>query len=325
MGILATHFGPRAVLVCEALNQGITSERLRQRRLQGEILSLRKGLIVDADVWQSAPDELRHRIALEGLIRAHPGSFASHDSAARLHGLPGDREHPHYNGIPVCHITKTGQARRDGWARIHGSKVPDGLVTSIDGIRSADIVRCSIEQAATASDIRAAAFIDSGMRAYVDHIRGLLDLRDAVHDTAVRQKTLMRWHRGLDHFIGHRWVTRVRGAVIAAEPASESFLESASRINMMRAGVPKPRCGVPLHLGHTTLWLDFCWESERLIGEADGLSKYAEVEVLVREKRREEMLRAAGWTVVRWGWEEAVVHPHLMADRIFRALRTRQR
>jgi hypothetical protein len=320
MGVLADSFGSRAVLVREALSSGITADALRHRRNGGDIMTLRKGLLVDAEIWHNASEDLRHRIALDGLIRSHPGSFASHDSAARLFGLPGDQELAQHQGIPICHITKPGQARRDGWARIHGGKVPEGLITSLHGIPTSDIVRCSIEQAATVSDIRAAAFIDAAMRTYIDTIRGQQDLRYAVHDTAVRQKALQRWHRGLDHFIGHRWVTRVRAAVVAAEPAAESFLESASRTNMVLAGVPKPSCGVPVKLMHTTFWLDFCWESARLIGEADGLGKYATVTDVVREKRREEALSAAGWTIVRWGWQEAVVHPHLMADRILRAL-----
>ncbi len=63
------------------------------------------------------------------------------------------------------------------------------------------------------------------------------------------------------------------------------------------------------------------WDRERLIGEADGLTKYTDVTSLVAEKRRQEALIGAGWRVVRWGWREGVTEPDIMIGRLKRALR----
>ena len=83
---------------------------------------------------------------------------------------------------------------------------------------------------------------------------------------------------------------------------------------MHRLGIPRPvtqfrvvRDGV---LVATT---DFGWEDYGLIGECDGRIKYGELlrpgetaaDAVMREKRREEAIRQAGYWIVRWGWREA--------------------
>ncbi len=58
---------------------------------------------------------------------------------------------------------------------------------------------------------------------------------------------------------------------------------------------------------------DFGWQDEMTLGEFDGRRKYAvppgadpqqAEQVVWREKRREDRLRAAGFEVVRWTWED---------------------
>ena len=56
-----------------------------------------------------------------------------------------------------------------------------------------------------------------------------------------------------------------------------------------------------------------------VFGEADGLLKYTDREVLVREKRREDRLREAGFEVFRFTWAEALHRPDLLAENARRA------
>ncbi|WGT46915.1 hypothetical protein [Tessaracoccus lacteus] len=59
---------------------------------------------------------------------------------------------------------------------------------------------------------------------------------------------------------------------------------------------------------------DFLWEGVRLVGEVDGRWKYDELlrhgetsaDVIMREKRREEAIRQAGYWIVRWDWKAIV-------------------
>jgi hypothetical protein len=306
----------RAFSVSEALSQGVSRGTLRGAVQRGELISLRKGLLVGTRTWQESSWDQRHELALRALIARHPGSFASHDSAAHLRGLPTEARNPEVDGIPVCHITRTGISRRDGWVMIHGSEVPPELVGVAKGIPASNIVRASIEQAASASIGRAAAHVDAAMRLMIQSQCGPRELREAVHDPKLRAQVRTTWHRGLDHFIGHRWVTRVRLAIKHSDPAAESYLESSSRVIIVLGDLPMPECGVPIRIGNKTYWADFCWKERGLIGEADGMGKYEIPGEREREALREQELRSAGWRIVRWGWEEAVTHP----DRLLRLL-----
>lgn len=64
------------------------------------------------------------------------------------------------------------------------------------------------------------------------------------------------------------------------------------------------------------LWLarvDFCWRERRIVLEFDGEKKYRAAlrepgrsleDVVIEEKKREDRLRAAGWTVLRIVWDD---------------------
>ena len=90
--------------------------------------------------------------------------------------------------------------------------------------------------------------------------------------------------------------------------------ESLSRVQMQRAGVPTPVTQFPVFLnGRLVATADFGWEDAGLVGECDGKVKYGELlrpgekpeDAVMREKRREDRIREAGYWIVRWGWQEA--------------------
>ncbi|MBG6179691.1 hypothetical protein [Arthrobacter sp. CAN_A1] len=67
---------------------------------------------------------------------------------------------------------------------------------------------------------------------------------------------------------------------------------------------------------------DFYWRERRLIGEFDGLVKYQKPEYMggrsasqrvVDEKIREDRLRALGFTVARWIWEDVYKPERLLS------------
>jgi len=76
--------------------------------------------------------------------------------------------------------------------------------------------------------------------------------------------------------------------------------------------------------------VDFGWPAAGVVGEFDGRVKYSRLvgpgltpgEVVFREKRREDALRAAGMAVVRWTWEE-LTNFDPIAARLRRALAPR--
>ena len=92
---------------------------------------------------------------------------------------------------------------------------------------------------------------------------------------------------------------------------------------MHRARIPPPEVNVEIRGSDGRTYRgDFCWRAQRVLGEADGMEKYASLDDLKAEKRRQLALEQAGWRIVRWGWEEAVWRPRQMVAMIRGALAT---
>jgi hypothetical protein len=110
-------------------------------------------------------------------------------------------------------------------------------------------------------------------------------------------------------------------------PLSESPLESWSRGYMIEYGVPMPLIQQTVTGADGADYrVDFCWPDYKIIGEADGLTKYGDTPAEVREAKRREQARqraleAAGWIVVRWTWDELARDPYAVMRRIMAALR----
>ena len=224
--------------------------------------------------------------------------------------------------FPATHITRMGAARVDDWLTVHGCDTPPEWIHTAGGLRMTDLVRTSIETAAGRSLRGALVVIDAAMRLAAAEHAGSSAVRAAVIDPAVVGALRVRWRYAVGAYAGHRWVTTVRQAVELADPAAESVLESLSRAAMIENAVPQPRCGVPL-VGDDgrTYWVDFCWDRFGLIGEADGLAKYDDPSAHLREKHRQEALRARGWEFVRWGFAHVFPDPTVMLSRVRHALR----
>jgi very-short-patch-repair endonuclease len=127
----------------------------------------------------------------------------------------------------------------------------------------------------------------------------------------------------LGFLTGWQGVVAARRAVAHVDPASESPLESRSRGWFIDAGIRGFDVGMPIPVGSHLYWADFCDRERRIIGEADGWTKYGDDtasirEALAREKRRQAELEADGWRVVRWTSDDSadsVVHRWRQARR----------
>jgi len=113
----------------------------------------------------------------------------------------------------------------------------------------------------------------------------------------------------------HGWpgIVKARGVVRFADDRAESPLESISRVALARRGLPTPELQVEIGFDR----VDFFWPPWNVVGEADGLEKYTGITSIVREKEREERLRAYGCHLVRWLWAEAYGRPDVLGDRVW--------
>jgi hypothetical protein len=117
-----------------------------------------------------------------------------------------------------------------------------------------------------------------------------------------------------------------RLALRLAREESESPGESLTRMACYRHGIPAPTLqrDVVDHSGHLVGRADFFWEQSRLLGEFDGRIKYQRLlrkgetvtDAVVREKRREDDMRATACGMSRFVWSE--VQPGSTAQRMTR-------
>ncbi|WP_342373261.1 hypothetical protein PCC79_05715 [Propioniciclava soli] len=272
----------------------------------GELVRLRRGghLWVPGRVSEaSAPCDAAtlHRL----LVRAtqpHLGAstVVSHTSAAVLHGLP----------VPVQRlgvVTVIRGASHGGRSPLlvaSDANVPASDATEVDGVRVTTLQR-------TLVDLLRTQPLDWGVAA-ADVV-----LRRGVDAAGVAE--------ALARARGTSGVRRARTAWELADPLSESVGESRSRALFHLEGIPAPTLQRQIRdaTGRVVGTVDFAWDESNTVGEFDGAVKYGPLvpagrtaaDVVMAEKRREALIQAEDWWIVRWGWQD-LSRPRDLAARI---------
>ena len=94
-----------------------------------------------------------------------------------------------------------------------------------------------------------------------------------------------------------------------ADGRAQSPPESVLRVRLVLAGLPRPVAQFPVRIGSVTLHPDLAWPEYLVAMEYDGLW-HANADQLHRDRRRLNMLAAAGWIVL-----------HVTSDRLRRDFR----
>ena len=288
---------------------GVDPECIRAFLRRGWWTKLHHGVYIDSLAIAAAHDPAkRMRIMASAAILALPGpAYAFGPTAGELHALVVDRHLvPRVSLVRPLHSEQRSLRRhvtapsKLGQVTIHRHAVSADRLTIVDGIPSVDCVTAAITTAAASNPMWALATLDS---------------------MAWRDPALLKdLPRLLEEWKGIRGLGRAREAAALARAGAQTALESISRFQLMAEGLPEPRLQVAFHdEGGLIGYADMVWESLGVIGEADGLGKYHSREDLIAEKRREDRLRALGWIVVRWTWDEIFRNPRAVAERIHRA------
>lgn len=272
------------------LRLGINDDAVTAAVRRGELIRLAPGVCAVPADTSSAEDSADRiyrlrSIAVATSARDRNGSVLSHDSAAAVHALA--LLHPERE---VVHLTKTEKVGGfgHGLRTVHAGPVASDEIVDIDGVRVTSLERTAVDLAMSGDFAQALVVFDRALAAAAD---------------AGTMARLIQSRR--------RW----RGAGIArrafthADGASESVGESWSRAQMIEAGFPMPRLQHTFQTDVGPARTDFDWDGI-LVGEFDGLQKYGRLlragetprDALIREKRREDALRAQGIMVIRWTW-----------------------
>ncbi|WP_432888766.1 type IV toxin-antitoxin system AbiEi family antitoxin domain-containing protein [Kribbella sp. CA-245084] len=294
----------------QALASGCTHDQIVRCLRDGSWEQIRRGQyaeMLDLTVlppWERA--RMLHRRQVHAAVNGmRPGSVAvSHQSALVLHGLP-------IWGLDLSRVHVTRVDGRSGGVvagvQHHLGVLTDADLSFADGLLATSVARATLESACLASFEVGVVGVDAALRA------GHLE-----EDEVRRLRSVMAFWPGS---------VAAREALRFGTGLSESVGESRLRVLMYEHGLPRPRLQTEFRdrLGLIGR-VDFDFDGDWTVVEFDGALKYGggSPEVLIREKRREDRLRALGLTVVRTDWSD-FDRPADLAAGLLRVLRRHRR
>lgn len=299
---------------------GVTKGAIDAAVQGGAVRALRRGVYVSVATWDHADVNRRVRLAASAACRAYPEAAVAFESAARIHGLSllDDKVMFDADGVPLTTMV-ADQSKRSGWLTVRREGLPPMTTVHVGAVRCTSIQRTAVDVARTASPEAGIVILDSAMRMIAEAMEPRRDVRSVMIDANRVANVRRAFGSVVEHMRGGHGVARVQALLDLAEPASESVLESVSRLRMHQAGLPAAECGQPVvGADGRRYWVGFLWRDRRVIGEADGLLKYEDIGALRAEKIRQEALERAGYRVVRWRWSD--VRGGRLAERVAAAL-----
>ena len=87
-------------------------------------------------------------------------------------------------------------------------------------------------------------------------------------------------------------------------PDVRSDFEALVLPRLLTRGLPRPSCNETLRLGAERLMVDFLWAPQRLVVETDGRETHETPVAFQRDRRRDQVLVAAGYRVARATWDQ---------------------
>jgi len=290
----------------QLLEAGFSEEEIRSARVTGTLVRLYRGVYA---LGLPVPGSRRPLEVLRilGVAARSPSMVVSHASAAVLHNIPlWQIDHT------VVHLTKEaggGSARTPGGV-VHSATVADDEVATSNGILVTSVAR-------TLVDLCRFSGFESAVIA-CDH---------ALQQRLVAPAELAIALERARHRPGN---AAARRAVGFADGRAESPGESRSRVLIHRLGLAPPELQIDVHdRFHTVLGrTDLGYVEDAALIEFDGKVKYGKLlrtgespsEVVVREKLREDAIRAVGTSVLRIVWSE-LDRPKVLEQRIFETRR----
>ena len=287
---------------------------LSRRYAQGELVRVRKGVYAAKDEWVALAPWERYRQTVLAVDKELPGSTFCLNTSAVLWDLEllEVPAHVHLYGASRGH---TGRRQ----ATTTAAGMPSGL-TGLEHITAYGICRHragtpAVEQggllvtplADTVAGVIAREHFAAGV-VLADHAIS----RRRTSGPPLGREELFQAASRLASAARRNWASQV---IDFAVVNSESAGESLSRAQMHLLGFPAPTLQATVRIGGTFVArTDFYWPRYRLIGEFDGDAKYLRDDYLgtqtarqavLAEKKREDRLRAVGFSVVRWDWATA--------------------
>jgi hypothetical protein len=292
----------------ELIEQGFHDRAIAQQRRQGILARPRRGAYVDGAVWRSLDEPGQHAVTARAVLRqAKTEVVLSHVSALVEYGAPTWGV-----DLSVVHVTRDdGKAgRKERGIQQHCGRLLPADVVKRNGVRVTSAARLALDMTTLVS-----TEVALGIMNYLLH-----EELTSVEDLEIRYASMDQW----PYTLATDLVLRL------ADGRIESLGESRTVHLCFQQQLPRP---VPQYeirdrSGRVVARVDFAWPEHGVFLEFDGKVKYERYlregesasDAVVREKRREEMIRElTGWRCIRITWADLYT-PELTARRIREAL-----
>lgn len=270
----------------------VSLAQLREAGLDGGAVKwrVRRGRLhrVHRGVYALGHARITARGRLWAATLAIPGSALSHRSAAAAWDL-----------CPVpnrLEVTTRGTSRNVEGVRVHHARTLEAT-TQPDGLPLTTLSRTLRDLAATEPEQRLTRLLRRA-----EHLR-LLDT------TALTSPT------------GTRGARRLRAALGEVAPAEGTYTRSDLEERFVEliasAELPAPAVNTVIE-GYE---VDFAWRRSRVIAETDGAATHLTQSAFEADRRKDAVLTAAGWRVVRFTWRQVTPDPEAVAGVLRRLLR----
>jgi hypothetical protein len=255
-----------------------TSNVVRNAVRQKIIVALQRGVYLPDRRAASALEAARAAL----VAVSEPDSAASHVTAALVHGLrvPGhlhDREH----------ITIPRPERRPHRPRLqlHTARLPEDDVVVLEGVPVTTVARTLVDLCRSWPRLDAVCAVE-------DALRRELVVRDDLD--------LSSWR-----LTRTPWIIRARSRFNAADPRSQSPLETQARLVLMDAKLPTPESQLVVELPTGgRAYLDLGYRRQQVGIELDGRDVHAMPRALYNDRVRQNALTSLGWTILRFTWTD---------------------
>lgn len=285
----------------QALDAGFTYEEIRHRVRRGAWQRVGRGSYAISPLFEGADAIEQYAVHVRArLMRQRRFAVASHGSAAVLHRLETLACDQRHVGVTLTRPHPVSGSYRVGDLRIMSAPLTDDDICEIHGVPVTSPARTVID-----------------LSRELPFRAGLVTADSALRVTSMTRDDLQAVLLRTQGWPGIHTAMRV---TTFADGLAETPLESLQRANFILYGVPLPRLQVLI--GDITLIgrVDFLWEEEGVVGEADGLLKYTSPAVLRAEKIRQEGIEEGGFIVIRYDWDRSLRYGRASAERTLRAL-----
>jgi very-short-patch-repair endonuclease len=267
----------------EVIALGLSPRTLSRRVATGQLVSAARGVFVLPGVSWDERAQLR-------AATARLDAVASHESAARLHGVDGLDPRRVAVSVPVR------KSNRFLGVIVHQlTDLEESEIVILDGIPTTDPTRMIIELAAVLPANLLASVTDQVVRMRLTTYRRIAD----------RLESLAR--RGKP---GVRKLRTVLEPRLGGAHTSDSELETRLFELLRTSGIPVPVTQFrPPWLRHMNGRVDIAFESNRLIVEGDSQRWHGSPEAFQGDRRRDNLAQLAGWRILRFTWEDITQRP----------------